>query len=114
MIAVLCSSKKPRLTVLVSSVGRREVAAGASFVGIVRSSPAGVSLFCTKGAIEGLAVRAIWRAPPNALHGSLKVGADHDDTLRLEHLEYHERVMWDGHEFSQSRPPNDNIVSTIE
>jgi hypothetical protein len=39
MIAVLCSSKKLRLTLLVSLIGRTVVAMDASFMGIVRSPP---------------------------------------------------------------------------
>jgi hypothetical protein len=63
MITVMCSSEKPRLTLLVSSVGRIEVVADASFVGIVRSSSTGVSSFRVEGAVEGPVVRAIWMAP---------------------------------------------------
>jgi hypothetical protein len=53
-------------------------------VGIVRSSPTGVLSFGAGGAIEGPPVRAIWM-PPKAFQGSLKVGADSDDTE--SHLE---------------------------
>jgi hypothetical protein len=63
MIVVLRSSEKLRLTLLVSSVGRIVVAVEASFVGIVRSSPVGVSSFGVVGAIEGLDERAVWMAP---------------------------------------------------
>jgi hypothetical protein len=42
MTAVLRSSKNLRLILLVSSVGRIEVAIGASFQGIVKSSSAGL------------------------------------------------------------------------
>jgi hypothetical protein len=63
MIAVLRSSEKPMLTLLVSSVGIIEVAADALFMVIVRSSSAGVSSFHAKGAIECPAVRAVWMAP---------------------------------------------------
>jgi hypothetical protein len=63
MIIVLRSSEKPRLTLLVFSVGHTVVAVDASFVGIVRSSPVGVLLFGVVGAIKGLVERDIWMAP---------------------------------------------------
>jgi hypothetical protein len=68
MIDVLCSSEKSRLALLVSSVGRMVVAADASFVGIVRSSPYDASSFVAGSAIEGLAVRVVWIAPESSPH----------------------------------------------
>jgi hypothetical protein len=63
MIIVLRSSKKPRLALLVSLVGHIEVAVDASFLGIVRSSPAGVSSFSAVSAIQGPAVTSVWITP---------------------------------------------------
>jgi hypothetical protein len=114
MITVLRSSEKPRLALLVSSFDRIVVAVDASFVGIVRSSPAGVLSFDVIRAIEGPTARAVWIAPPKALCSSLEVSSNGDDTLRSRHLEYHLRVVRDGHEFGQSRPPDDGIVSVVE
>jgi hypothetical protein len=62
MLVVLRSSDKPRLALLVSSVGRIVVAVDASFVGIV-SFPIGLSSFGTISDIKGPAARAIWIAP---------------------------------------------------
>jgi hypothetical protein len=63
MIIVLRSSEKPRLALLVSSDDRIVVAVDASFVGIVRLSPLGVSSLGVVGAIEGPAASAVWMAP---------------------------------------------------
>jgi hypothetical protein len=63
MITVLRSSEKPRLTLLVSSVGRIVVTVDALFVGIVRSSRVGVLSFVVEGAIEVLVARAVWMPP---------------------------------------------------
>jgi hypothetical protein len=59
MTAVLRSSEKPRLTLLVSSAGRMAVAVDASLVGIVRSSPGDAPVPAVGGAVEGPAVRAV-------------------------------------------------------
>jgi hypothetical protein len=56
MTVVLHSSENPRLILLVFSVGRIEVAVGASFEGIVKSSSAG---FYTGRATEGAEVRVV-------------------------------------------------------
>jgi hypothetical protein len=66
-IAVLHSSEKPRLTLLVSLVGRIMVVVDASFVGIVRSSPTSVSSFGVEGFIKGPVARAVWMAPESTL-----------------------------------------------
>jgi hypothetical protein len=63
MVAMLCSSEKPRLALLVSSVGHIVVVVDASFVGIIRSSHGDASSFIIGSGIEGLAVRAVWIAP---------------------------------------------------
>jgi hypothetical protein len=57
MMAVLRSSANPRLILLVSSVGRIEVAASASFAGAVRSF-SGLEFACVEGVADGLVVRA--------------------------------------------------------
>jgi hypothetical protein len=46
--------------------------------------------------------------------GALKVSTHGDDTLWPWHLQYHIRIMRNGHEFCQSRPANDGIVSAVE
>jgi hypothetical protein len=58
MIAVLHSLENPRLILLVSSVGRIEVAAGASFEGIVKFSSTGLPSACVGRATRGLTLRA--------------------------------------------------------
>jgi hypothetical protein len=63
MIAVLHSSENPRLILLVSSVGRIEVAADASFQGIVKPSFACLSLTYVGRATEGPTVIAVYVAP---------------------------------------------------
>jgi hypothetical protein len=60
-MAVLHSSANPRLILLVSSVGRIEVAVCASFAGTVRSS-SGLEFACTEEIADGLVVRAAWMA----------------------------------------------------
>jgi hypothetical protein len=59
VIAVLRSSENPRLILLVSSVGRIEVATGASFEGIVKSSSTGLPSTCAGRATEGSVVRVV-------------------------------------------------------
>jgi hypothetical protein len=59
MTVVLRSSENPRLILLVSSVGRIEVAVGASFEGIVKTSSTGLPLTCTGRVIEASTVRAV-------------------------------------------------------
>jgi hypothetical protein len=56
-MAVLRSSANPRLILFVSLVGRIEVTACASFVGIVRSS-SGFEFACTGEVVGDLVVRA--------------------------------------------------------
>jgi hypothetical protein len=60
-MAVLRSSANPRLILLVSLVGRIEVAACASFAGTVRSF-SGLEFACTEEVADGLVVRAAWMA----------------------------------------------------
>jgi hypothetical protein len=60
-MAVLRTSANPRLILLVSSVGRIEVAVCASFAGTVRSS-SGLEFAYTKEIVDGLVVRAAWMA----------------------------------------------------
>jgi hypothetical protein len=55
----LRSLENSRLILLVSSVGRIEVAIGASFEGIVKPFFASLSSFCAGRATDGSAVRAI-------------------------------------------------------
>jgi hypothetical protein len=59
MAAVLHSSMNPRLILLVSSVGRIEVMARASFEGIVKSSSTDLPSTCAGRTTEGLEVRAV-------------------------------------------------------
>jgi hypothetical protein len=62
IIIVLRSLEKPRLALLVSSIGHIVVAVDASFVGIVRSSHGDASSFVAGSAIEGPGVRVVWIA----------------------------------------------------
>jgi hypothetical protein len=48
------------------------------------------------------------------LCGALEVGAHSYDSLWSWHLQYHVRVMRNGHEFGQSRPPDDGVIPTVE
>ena len=61
MTAILCSSVKPRLAFLVSSIGHMAMVGAASVVRIMRSSSTGVSVLASglHDASEGPAVRAI-------------------------------------------------------
>jgi hypothetical protein len=59
MIAVLHSLENHSLILLVSSVGRIEVVAGASFKGIVKFSSTGLSSACVGRATWGPVVRAV-------------------------------------------------------
>jgi hypothetical protein len=59
MIRVLHSLEDSRLILLVSSVGRIEVATGASFEGIVKSSSTGLPSTCAGRATEGSVVRVV-------------------------------------------------------
>jgi hypothetical protein len=63
MIAVLRSLENPNLILLVSSVGRIEVAVGASFKVIVKFSSTGLSSACVGSATGGPIVKAIKMAP---------------------------------------------------
>jgi hypothetical protein len=45
---------------------------------------------------------------------ALEVSTHSYDPLRPWHLQYHVCVMWNGHEFRQSRPPDDGVVPTVE
>ena len=57
MMAVLRSSANPRLILFVSSVGRIEVTAWASFAGTARSS-SGFEFAYAEEVVDGLVVRA--------------------------------------------------------
>jgi hypothetical protein len=46
--------------------------------------------------------------------GALEVSAHSYDSLWSWHLQYHVRVMRDGHEFFQSRPPDDGVLPAVE
>jgi hypothetical protein len=59
MIVVLRSSENSRLILLVSSIGRIEVTAGASFEGIMKFSSTSLISTHTGRAIEGLTVRVV-------------------------------------------------------
>jgi hypothetical protein len=59
MIALLRSSENHILILLVSSVGRIEVAAEASFEGIMKFSSSNLPSACTRRATGGPAVRAV-------------------------------------------------------
>jgi hypothetical protein len=59
MIVVLCSSEKPRLDLLVSSISHKVVVVDASFVGIVRSSLGDASTSIVGGATEGPTMRVV-------------------------------------------------------
>jgi hypothetical protein len=48
------------------------------------------------------------------LCGALEVSAHSYDSLWSWHLQYHVRVMRNGHEFCQSRPPDDGVVPAVE
>jgi hypothetical protein len=60
-MAVLRSSANPRLILLVSSVGRIEVAAWALFASTARSS-SGLEFVGVEETADGLVVRAAWMA----------------------------------------------------
>jgi hypothetical protein len=89
MIAILRSSEKPRLALLVSSAGHMVVVVDASFIGIVRSSPSDSLAIIIGGATEG-------------------------STVRSGHLEYHVGVVWDGHELGLSWSPDYGVVPALE
>lgn len=61
--------REAKVVLLGSSNSCMEVVGVASFTGIMRSSPGGVSVFVIgcRGATEGPAVRAIWMAPGSTL-----------------------------------------------
>jgi hypothetical protein len=46
--------------------------------------------------------------------GALEVSTHSYDSLWSWHLQYHVRVMRDGHEFRQSRPPDFGVVPSVE
>jgi hypothetical protein len=88
MMAVLRSSMNPRLILLVSSVGRIEVTAWASLVGIVRPSSNLVSA-SAGGSCRGSSIEGCLDGSPKALRGALDLIAHSDDSLRSRHLQYH-------------------------
>jgi hypothetical protein len=45
---------------------------------------------------------------------ALEVSAHSYDPLRPWHLQYHVCIMRNGHEFPQSRPPDDGVVPAVE
>jgi hypothetical protein len=49
-----------------------------------------------------------------ALRGALEVSTHSDDSLRSRHLQYHVRVVQNGHELHQYRPADDGVVSSVE
>jgi hypothetical protein len=63
MTAVLRSSENPRLILLVSLVDHIEVAVGASFEGIVKTSSTSLSSICAGRATKGPVVRAVYMTP---------------------------------------------------
>jgi hypothetical protein len=48
------------------------------------------------------------------LCGALEVSAHSYDPLRSWHLQYHVCIMRNGHEFCQSRPPDDGVVPAVK
>jgi hypothetical protein len=46
--------------------------------------------------------------------GALEVSTHGDDPLWSRHLKYHVRIVRNGHEFCQSWPADDGIVSAVE
>jgi hypothetical protein len=46
--------------------------------------------------------------------GALEVSTHSYDSLWSWHLQYHVRVVWNGHELRQSRPADDGVVSTVK
>jgi hypothetical protein len=51
---------------------------------------------------------------PKALRGALEVSLHGDDSLWSWHFQYHVRIVRDGHEFCQSWPADDGVISTAE
>jgi hypothetical protein len=51
---------------------------------------------------------------PKAFCGALEVSTHGDDPLRSWLLQYHVRIVQNGHEFCQSRPVDDGVVPTVE
>jgi hypothetical protein len=49
-----------------------------------------------------------------AFCGALEVSVHGDDPLWSWHLQYHVRIVRNGHEFCQSWPANDGVVSAVE
>jgi hypothetical protein len=49
-----------------------------------------------------------------AFRGTLEVSTHGDDPLWSWHLQYHVRIVRNGHEFCQSRPVDDGVVPTVE
>jgi hypothetical protein len=47
-------------------------------------------------------------------HGALEVSAHGDDPLWPWHLQYHIRIVRNGHEFCQSWPADDGVVSAVK
>jgi hypothetical protein len=49
-----------------------------------------------------------------AFCGALEVNTHGDDILWSWHLQYHVRIVWNGHEFCQFRPADDGVVSAVK
>jgi hypothetical protein len=88
MTAALHSLENPRLILLVLSVGRIEVAVGASFEGIVKSFRRLAIDLCGKG-YRGPDIESRLNGTPEARGDALEVSAHGDDPLRTWHFEYH-------------------------
>jgi hypothetical protein len=99
-VVVLRSSKKLRLTFLVSSTGHIVVAGVASVADVKGSSPDEALVFATScwGTVEGSTVRVVYMAPQ--LH-SLPLGSRSGRCGRhwSRLLDHRVRVVRDGHEF---------------
>src|SRR5688500_5254239 len=48
------------------------------------------------------------------LCGTLEVGTHSYDSSWSRHLQYHVCIVRNGHEFGQSRPPDDGVVPAVE
>jgi hypothetical protein len=68
---------------------------------------------CGKG-YQGPGSESRLNGTPKAFHDTLEVSTHGDNPLRPRHLEYHVRVVRNGHEFCQSWSYNDGVVPTVE
>jgi hypothetical protein len=67
-----------------------------------------------RGGLQGPDSESYLNGTPKAFRGTLEVDEYGDNPLRPWHLEYHVRVVWNGHEFFQSWSSNDGVVPAIE